>query len=157
AAIQEDVQGIAISSYQGGHVEYFKYTVDLLHERGAGRIKVFGGGGGVITKEEISELHAYGVERIYSPEDGRRMGLQGMINDMIVRADFDPTDDGMVDIKALSNPGWRSLARFITRLEHGHIKAATLAALAGDAEKRRPMPIIGVTGTGGSGKSSLSD
>src|ERR1700722_13937943 len=82
AAIQEDVQGIAISSYQGGHVEYFKYAIDLLHERGAGRIKLFGGGGGVIVKDEIAELHAYGVERIYSPEDGQRMGLEGMIGDM---------------------------------------------------------------------------
>src|SRR5260370_31686776 len=97
AAIQEDVQGIAISSYQGGHVEYFKYAVDLLHERGAGRIKIFGGGGGVITKEEMDELHAYGVERLYSPADGQRMSLQGMIDDMMARADFDPADDGAVD------------------------------------------------------------
>src|SRR6202162_4107697 len=89
AAIQEDVQGIAISSYQGGHVEYFKYAIDLLRERGAGHIKVFGGGGG-ISKDEIAELHAYGVERIYSPGDGQNLGLQGMINDMIERADFDP-------------------------------------------------------------------
>jgi len=119
AAIQEDVQGVAVSSYQGGHVEYFKYMVDLLHERGANRIKVFGGGGGVITRDEMAELHSYGVERIYSPEDGQRMGLQGMIADMIARADFDPADDGAVDIKTLNNPGWRALARFITRLERG--------------------------------------
>src|SRR5215467_5135389 len=92
AAIQEDVQGIAISSYQGGHVEYFKYAVDLLHERGASRIKIFGGGGGVITKDEIDELQAYGVERLYSPEDGQHMGLQGMIDDMMARADFDPLE-----------------------------------------------------------------
>ena len=157
AAIQEDVQGIAISSYQGGHVEYFKYALDLLRKRGAGRIKLFGGGGGVIVKDEIAELHAYGVERIYSPEDGQRMGLQGMINDIIERADFDPTDDGEVDIKALANPDWRSLARFITRLELGQIDAATIATLKSNDKVRRTMPVLGVTGTGGSGKSSLSD
>ncbi|HWY13672.1 MAG TPA: fused isobutyryl-CoA mutase/GTPase IcmF [Rhizomicrobium sp.] len=157
AAIQEDVQGIAISSYQGGHVEYFKYAIDLLHERGAGRIKLFGGGGGVIVKDEIAELHAYGVERIYSPEDGQRMGLEGMIGDMIERADFDPSDDGIVDIKTLANPDWRPLARFITRLERGQIAQATMAALSGSAGERRNMPILGVTGTGGSGKSSLCD
>ena len=92
AAIQEDAQGIALSSYQGGHVEYFKYMIDLLRERGAGHIKVFGGGGGVISKDEIRELHAYGVERIYAPEDGQHLGLQGMINDMLERADYDPTE-----------------------------------------------------------------
>jgi methylmalonyl-CoA mutase len=157
AAIQEDVQGIAISSYQGGHVEYFKYAVDLLHERGAGRIKIFGGGGGVITRDEMDELHAYGVERLYSPADGQRMSLQGMIDDMMARADFDPTDDGAVELRALPAPGWRALARFITRLEHGRVDAQTLAALSGSREKRRPMPILGITGTGGSGKSSLCD
>ncbi|MEZ5916551.1 MAG: cobalamin-dependent protein [Parvularculaceae bacterium] len=92
AAIQEDAQGIAVSSYQGGHIEYFKYMIDLLKERGASHIKVFGGGGGVIVREEIKELHDYGVERIYSPEDGQKMGLTGMIEDMIARADFDPVE-----------------------------------------------------------------
>ncbi|HEY2446401.1 MAG TPA: methylmalonyl-CoA mutase family protein, partial [Rhizomicrobium sp.] len=157
AAIQEDVQGIAISSYQGGHVEYFKYAVDLLHERGAGRIKLFGGGGGVITRDEMDDLHAYGVERLYSPADGQRMSLQGMIDDMMERADFDPADDGAVDIRTLATPGWRPLARFITRLEHDRIDAATLAALSGNRDKRRKMPVVGITGTGGSGKSSLCD
>jgi methylmalonyl-CoA mutase len=157
AAIQEDVQGVAISSYQGGHVEYFKYAVDLLHERGAGRIKIFGGGGGVITKEEMDELHAYGVERLYSPADGQRLSLQGMIDDMMARADFDPTDDGEVDLRTLSTPGWRPLARFITRLEHERIDAATLTNLSGNRAMRRKMPVLGVTGTGGSGKSSLCD
>ncbi|HEY6578807.1 MAG TPA: fused isobutyryl-CoA mutase/GTPase IcmF, partial [Rhizomicrobium sp.] len=156
AAIQEDVQGVAISSYQGGHVEYFKYAVDLLHERGAGRIKLFGGGGGVITKDEMAELHAYGVERLYSPEDGQRLSLQGMIDDMMARADFDPTDDGAVDIGTLATPGWRPLARFITRLEHGRVDAATLAAFSASRAKRA-MPVLGITGTGGSGKSSLCD
>jgi methylmalonyl-CoA mutase len=156
AAIQEDVQGIAISSYQGGHLEYFKYAIDLLHERGAERIKLFGGGGGVIVKDEIAELQAYGVERIYSPEDGQRMGLEGMIADMIARADFDPADDGAVELKTLSNPDWRPLARFITRLERGRVPAATMATLS-SASDRRKMPVLGVTGTGGSGKSSLCD
>src|SRR5688572_30492986 len=90
AALQEDVQGVAVSSYQGGHIEFFKYMVDLLRERGGAHIQVFGGGGGVIVPAEIEELQAYGVARIYSPEDGQRMGLQGMINDMLARADFDP-------------------------------------------------------------------
>src|SRR5215510_8547590 len=93
AALQEDVQGVAVSSYQGGHVEYFKYMVDLLRERGGAHIKVFGGGGGVIVPAEVKELHAYGVARIYSPEDGQKMGLQGMINDMIARCDEDLARD----------------------------------------------------------------
>ncbi|MDE2182710.1 MAG: methylmalonyl-CoA mutase family protein, partial [Alphaproteobacteria bacterium] len=156
AAIQEDVQAIAVSSYQGGHLEYFKYAIDLLHERGAGRIKLFGGGGGVIVKEEIDELQAYGVERIYSPEDGQRMGLQGMINDMITRANFDPSDDGAVDPATLCNPTWRPLARFLTRLENGQVEEKIRSALSG-AAGARPMPVLGITGTGGSGKSSLSD
>lgn len=155
AAIQEDVQGIAISSYQGGHVEYFKYAIDLLRERGAGHIKVFGGGGGVISKDEIAELHAYGVERIYSPGDGQNLGLQGMINDMIERADFDPAAKEKVSLDDLCAPGWRRLARLITALEQGKADSAILGALMSDV--RRPMPILGVTGTGGSGKSSLTD
>src|SRR5512147_138182 len=102
AALQEDVQGIAISSYQGGHVEYFKYMLDLLRERGGSEIKVFGGGGGVIVASEVQELHAYGVARIYTPEDGRRMGLQGMIDDMLQKADFDPATTVPSDFKGLS-------------------------------------------------------
>jgi methylmalonyl-CoA mutase len=156
AAIQEDVQGIAISSYQGGHVEYFKYTIDLLRQRGAGHIKVFGGGGGVISKDEIAELHAYGVERIYAPADGQHMGLQGMINDMIERADFDQAVKGEVTLDRLGTPGWRNLAQMITLLEKGEADTGIIAALqTGDGH--RPMPILGVTGTGGSGKSSLTD
>src|SRR5918996_6454166 len=110
AALQEDVQGIAISSYQGGHVEYFKYMVDLLKSRGGEHIRVFGGGGGVIVPSEIKELHDYGVARIYSPEDGQRMGLQGMINDMLARCDFDP---GRKEPK--------TLAQIITALELGRL------------------------------------
>ena len=157
AAIQEDVQGVAVSSYQGGHIEYFKYMVDLLKERGAGRIKVFGGGGGVISREEIKDLHAYGVERIYSPEDGQKMGLQGMIEDMIARADFDPVALGKADIAKLGAPGWGALARILTELEEGEADAATLTALKKAAAGQKKAPVLGVTGTGGSGKSSLSD
>jgi len=155
AAIQEDVQGIAISSYQGGHVEYFKYAIDLLRERGAGHIKVFGGGGGVISKDEIAALHAYGVERIYAPGDGQVMGLQGMINDMIERADFDPATQGGASLEDLGTPGWRHLARMITLLEQGTTEHGIVGTLMSGT--KRPMPILGVTGTGGSGKSSLTD
>jgi methylmalonyl-CoA mutase len=157
AAIQEDVQGVAISSYQGGHVEFFKYAIDLLRERGAGHIKVFGGGGGVISKEELAELHDYGVTRLYSPEDGQRMGLQGMINDMIERADFDPAEIADAPLDSLGEPGWRNLARFITLLEEGKLDADAKASLVTTAASRHPMPVLGVTGTGGSGKSSLTD
>src|SRR5437763_10782395 len=108
AALQEDVQGIAVSSYQGGHLEYFKYMVDLLRERGGAHIKVFGGGGGVIVPAEIKELQDYGVARIYSPEDGQRMGLQGMINDMLARCDYD-----------LAPYAPKTLAQIITALELG--------------------------------------
>ncbi|HJV47990.1 MAG TPA: methylmalonyl-CoA mutase family protein, partial [Geothrix sp.] len=140
-AIQEDAQGIALSSYQGGHVEYFKYMVDLLRERGAGHIQVFGGGGGVISPDEIRELEAYGVARIYSPEDGRHMGLQGMIDDMVRRCDIDPR----------TTPEFHPLARRITRIELGEV-AAQPSALG--AQK---IPVLGITGTGGAGKSSLID
>jgi len=156
AAVQEDVQGVAVSSYQGGHIEYFKYMIDLLKERGASHIKVFGGGGGVISREEIRELHAYGVERIYSPEDGQKMGLQGMIDDMIARADFDPVAIGKAGVDALGRAGWGALARFLTMLEEGKADADALAALK-KASGAKKAPVLGVTGTGGSGKSSLSD
>ena len=155
AAIQEDVQGIAVSSYQGGHVEFFKYMIDLLRQRGSGQIKVFGGGGGVISAEEIAELHAYGVERIYAPHDGQQMGLQGMIDDILECCDFDPADLGVPDVGDLGAPGFRNLSRFITALEQGRVDASVLAAAS--AKTRPPMPVLGVTGTGGSGKSSLTD
>src|SRR5690242_16153887 len=116
AALQEDVQGIAVSSYQGGHLEYFKYMVDLLRERGGAHIKVFAGGGGVIVPSEIKELQDYGVARIYSPEDGQRMGLQGMINDMLARCDFSPVDKTKLELKA---GDLRSLAQVISALELG--------------------------------------
>ena len=119
AALQEDAQGIAISSYQGGHVEYFKYMVDLLRSRGGENIKVFGGGGGVIVPAEVKELHAYGVARIYSPEDGQKMGLQGMINDMIARCDEDLARYAPQDLAAVKGGNRMALARLITALEAG--------------------------------------
>jgi len=123
AALQEDVQGIAVTSYQGGHVEFFKYMIDLLRQNGGERIRVFGGGGGVIVPPEIKELEAYGVERIYSPEDGARMGLQGMINDVVERADFDLSAEAPQTLpeilEKLQRGDWRTLARVITALENG--------------------------------------
>ena len=124
AALQEDVQGIAVSSYQGGHVEYFKYMLDLLRQRGGEKIKVFGGGGGVIVPDEMAELHAYGVARIYSPEDGQKMGLQGMINDMVMRCDVDLVPFAPRDLKAVKAGDRRALAQLITALEN---KAAPVA------------------------------
>src|SRR5574341_1075071 len=151
AALQEDVQGIAVSSYQGGHLEYFKYMVDLLRERGGAHIQVFGGGGGVIVADEIRELQAAGVARIYSPEDGQRMGLQGMINDILARCDFDLAQHAP---KALKPGDARALAQVITALELGAFRDK---ASIDEAAKRNPAPVLGITGTGGAGKSSLVD
>jgi methylmalonyl-CoA mutase len=142
AALQEDVQGVAISSYQGGHLEYFKYMIDSLRAQGGEHIKVFGGGGGVIVPAEIKELQDYGIARIYSPQDGQRMGLQGMINDMLARCDFDP---------ARKEP--KTLAQVITALELGVLDPKKLR----DEAKGNPAPVLGITGTGGAGKSSLTD
>ncbi|TXT33452.1 MAG: methylmalonyl-CoA mutase, partial [Comamonadaceae bacterium] len=168
--LQEDVQGIAISSYQGGHVEYFKYMVDLLKARGGAHIQVFGGGGGVIVPSEIAELQAYGVARIYSPEDGQRMGLAGMIGEMVQRCDHDLTRYAPTRIDAIqghSEMSWRALAQLITALENEnaagqvkgdfseHFKALALDIHAQAATKN--TPVLGITGTGGAGKSSLTD
>ncbi|MDB5158386.1 MAG: scpA 2 [Mucilaginibacter sp.] len=149
-AIQEDVQGIALTSYQGGHVEYFKYMHDLLAERGAGHIKIFGGGGGVFLAHEIAELQDYGISKIYSPDDGRTMGLQGMINDMLRQCDYPIPIPAKIDgnRKNLQKSDG-IIARLITAAENGNFKQDYLAG--GEA------PVIGVTGTGGSGKSSLVD
>ncbi|HWH82677.1 MAG TPA: cobalamin-dependent protein, partial [Burkholderiaceae bacterium] len=159
AALQEDAQGIAISSYQGGHVEYFKYMVDLLRERGGEHIQVFGGGGGVIVGSEIAELQGYGVARIYSPEDGQRMGLQGMIGEMMMRGDRDlsayaPTT--LAPIQGATETHWRALAQLITALENGRVEPALKAALHAAASEAK-TPVVGITGTGGAGKSSLTD
>ncbi|HEY0885631.1 MAG TPA: fused isobutyryl-CoA mutase/GTPase IcmF [Ramlibacter sp.] len=159
AALQEDVQGIAISSYQGGHVEYFKYMVDLLKSRGGEHIQVFGGGGGVIVPPEIRELQAYGVSRIYSPEDGQRMGLAGMIGEMVMRCDKDITGFAPKDVKAIAGHGemnWRALAQLITALENGKADAALMKAVHARASECH-IPVLGITGTGGAGKSSLTD
>ena len=160
AALQEDAQGIALSSYQGGHVEYFKYMIDLLKERGGAHIKVFGGGGGVIVPAEIADLHAYGVTRIFSPEDGQRMGLVGMILSMIQACDIDLTQYSPSSLKALTEgepaARHRALAQLITALENDKAEPALKAALL-DAAKQSKVPTLGITGTGGAGKSSLTD
>jgi methylmalonyl-CoA mutase len=170
AALQEDAQGIAISSYQGGHVEYFKYMVDLLKARGGAHIQVFGGGGGVIVSSEIAELQAYGVARIYSPEDGQRMGLAGMIGEMVKRCDHDLTRYAPTHIDAIqghTEMSWRALAQLITALENekasGQAKgefSASFKALAKEIRAQaaiKNIPVLGITGTGGAGKSSLTD
>jgi len=159
AALQEDVQGIAISSYQGGHVEYFKYMVDLLRERGGAHVRVFGGGGGVIVASEIAELQAYGVERIYSPEDGQRMGLAGMIGEMMMRCDVDlsphsPTT--LATIRGRELAARRALAQLLTAVENKAVAPALLDELRSAAAAVK-TPVIGITGTGGAGKSSLTD
>jgi len=159
AALQEDAQGIAISSYQGGHVEYFKYMVDLLKSRGGEHIQVFGGGGGVIVPPEIRELQAYGVTRIYSPEDGQKMGLAGMIGEMVMRCDKDLTGFAPTDIQAIQGHGemaWRALAQLITALENEKADTSLVQALRTQAEGKK-IPVLGITGTGGAGKSSLTD
>ncbi len=160
AALQEDAQGIAISSYQGGHVEYFKYMIDLLRQRGGEHIKVYGGGGGVIVPEEIAELHAYGVSRIFSPEDGQRLGLVGMILSMIQACDIDLSGFAPANLKSLQEPEMvarhRPLSQLITALENQKVAPALLKSLhlAADVCK---IPVLGITGTGGAGKSSLTD
>jgi methylmalonyl-CoA mutase len=159
AALQEDAQGIAISSYQGGHVEYFKYMVDLLRERGGEHVQVFGGGGGVIVPSEIRELHAYGVGRIYSPEDGQRMGLQGMIGEMVMRCDKDLSPYAPQSVEAIqghSEAAWRALAQLITVIENQSANADLVNGLRSAAEGLK-VPVLGITGTGGAGKSSLTD
>ena len=161
AAVEEDVQGIAVSSYQGGHLEFFKYMVDLLKEAGAKHIKIFGGGGGVIIPEEIRELEAYGVAKIYSPEDGAKMGLQGIINHMMRTMDFPRAGAGSPDLSALSPENRLLVANLITNVEYAKAKEnGHLAKLRAELKQKiadRRVPVIGITGTGGSGKSSLTD
>lgn len=159
AAIQEDVQGIAMSSYQGGHVEYFKYMVDLLKELGAEHIKVYGGGGGVIIPREIKELHAYGVARIFSPEDGRELGLQGMINLMLRECDYLPPIDTEKDQEALVKGERQAIARFITYMENTAVDAGEKQTVLQSLREKNngKTPVLGITGTGGAGKSSLTD
>ena len=154
AALQEDAHAIAVSSYQGGHVEYFKYMIDLLRKRGGGHIKVFGGGGGVIVTSEIQELHDYGVTRIFSPEDGQKLGLQGMIDGLIETCADSPSRPGPKNLKALADGNFTALARVITLIEDGTLEQKLLKKLE---EAAKPAPVLGITGTGGAGKSSLTD
>ena len=154
AAIQEDAQGIAISSYQGGHVEYFSYLVELLHERGAGHIKVYGGGGGVIVADEIELLHSRGVSRIFSPEDGQRLGLPGMINIMIRECDVDLSAEPPSSYDGVYSGETATLARALTLAESGTLPDEVRRQVAAS---ERAVPVLGITGTGGSGKSSLTD
>ncbi len=161
AAIDEDVQGIAVSSYQGGHMEFFKYMVDLLQEKNAPHIRIFGGGGGVIVPDEIKELEAYGVTKIYSPEEGARRGLQGMINHMVETMDFSTMMSPTLDLKNLSRDNRFSIANLITFVgneksrENGNLEK--IRAQLTEKIGKRIIPVIGITGTGGAGKSSLTD
>lgn len=149
-AIQEDAQGIAITSYQGGHIEFFKYMYDLLHAQGCGHIRIFGGGGGTILPTEIDELHRYGITRIYSPDDGRRMGLEGMIEEVIQLCTFPLTGDGNALLAKLSTGDPKVIARLITLAENeGYSPPAGM--------NTKKIPVLGITGTGGAGKSSVTD
>src|SRR6185295_11005613 len=152
-AIEEDVQGIAITSYQGGYVEFFKYMKDLLEERNCGHIKIFGGGGGTILPEEIDELHKYGITKIYSPDDGRKMGLEGMIEEVIRECDIQL--NGQADLskklKLDEAKDIRKIAREITNEENGR------QPVISRDDKTKTIPILGMTGTGGAGKSSVTD
>ncbi|QHT61405.1 methylmalonyl-CoA mutase family protein [Paenibacillus lycopersici] len=164
AAIQEDVQGIAISSYQGGHIEYLTYMHDVLQQAGAGHIRIFAGGGGVIVPAEIKALHEYGIARVFSPDDGREMGLQGMINYMIQACDFKPPRQAAEELAALQSRSRSAAARLISLAEDQASKAqlddaetAVLAQLRANAPAAASVPVLGITGTGGAGKSSLTD
>ncbi|HRG88245.1 MAG TPA: cobalamin-dependent protein, partial [Chitinophagales bacterium] len=147
-AIQEDAQGIAITSYQGGHIEFFKYMYDLLKERNCSHIKIFGGGGGTILPSEIEELHQYGISRIYSPDDGRKMGLEGMIEDVVTQCDFATVTKANGQVDKLNHKEWKNIAQLITLAENG--KSAI-------KNPQSQIPVLGITGTGGAGKSSVTD
>lgn len=162
AAIQEDVQGIALSSYQGGHMEYFKYMYDLLKEKDATHIRIYGGGGGVIIPTEIKELHEYGIARIFSPEDGREHGLQGMINMMMEECDFPTVKAVTNEIEGLKEKNAQAIAKLITLAEKNELENSEVATTAEAAFEQikslaENVPVLGITGTGGAGKSSLTD
>ena len=156
-AIQEDAQAIAMTSYQGGHTEYFKYMFDLLKEKGAGHIKIFGGGGGTILPEEIEELHQYGITRIYHPDDGREMGLQGMINDLIEKADFPTGKDLNGEFNSFSKENYADLAQLISGAENFRENYIDQFDQIKQKAENSNTPILGITGTGGAGKSSMVD
>jgi methylmalonyl-CoA mutase len=156
-AIQEDAQAIALTSYQGGHVEYFKYMYDLLKEKNCTHIKLFGGGGGVILPNEIEELHAYGITKIYSPDDGRALGLQGMINDLVKRSDYPVGDElnGQIDYLPKKEP--KAIARLISSAENFPDLAKGILDKVHEKAAQVKVSVLGITGTGGAGKSSLID
>jgi len=156
-AIQEDANAIALTSYQGGHNEYFKYMYDLLQEKGAGHIKIFGGGGGVILPTEIAELQAYGIERIYSPDDGRAMGLQGMINDLVQRSDYPIGDKLKGELSHIEEKNPITIARLISSAENFPEIAKPAFDKIHKKNETSKIPVLGITGTGGAGKSSLVD
>lgn len=158
ASIQEDVQGIAISSYQGGHMEYFKYCYDLLQEKGAGHIRIYGGGGGVINPPEIKELHEYGIAHIFSPDDGRTFGLRGMINQMLEECDFPLESNQVFSLADIKEKDDQAVARFMTVAENENLRtAAWKEAFLSIQRIEGTFPVLGITGTGGAGKSSLTD
>ena len=156
-AIQEDANSIAMTSYQGGHIEYFKYMYDLLQEKGAGHIKIFGGGGGTILPEEIEELHAYGITRLYHPDDGRKMGLQGMINDLVEKSDYLVGKEVPGSIDELAAADYATIARWISAAENCSEQHAKEIDLITAKAANIKTPILGITGTGGAGKSSMVD
>ncbi len=161
AAIEEDAQGIGVSSYQGGHIEFFRYMIDLLKEKNASHIRIFGGGGGVIVPQEIQELESYGIAKIYHPEDGARWGLQGIINHLVEKIDFSTVEAGAFDFDRLSPENKGATANLISRVEKAVAeKDDSLAALRKEMKEQtgdRRVPVLGITGTGGAGKSSLTD
>ncbi|TDG36299.1 methylmalonyl-CoA mutase [Pedobacter changchengzhani] len=156
-AIQEDVQGIAMTSYQGGHIEYFKYMYDLLKEKGSGHIKIFAGGGGVILPTEIEELQAYGISKIYSPDDGRKMGLQGMINDMLQKTDYVTKSSITDELQTIPKQDTKAIAAAITIAENDPEGTQSFVTELNKLSKNNNTPVLGITGTGGAGKSSLVD
>ena len=156
-AIQEDVQGIALTSYQGGHLEYFKYAYDLLKEKNAGHIKIFGGGGGTILPSEIEALHQYGITRIYSPDDGRQLGLQGMINDVLKQCDFPLGTGQQLNGQSLSPTDHKLIGQYISAFENNPNDFQEKSTQINTLAQSKKIPILGITGTGGAGKSSLVD
>lgn len=158
-AIQEDANAIAMTSYQGGHNEYFRYMFDLLKEKGAGHIKLFGGGGGTILPEEIAELEAYGISKIYHPDDGRAMGLQGMINDLVQKSDFATGRDVVLNMDLIAQKNPAHIASVISCAENYPEQFVPMRQTISDAiaQSGKKVPVLGITGTGGAGKSSLVD